>query len=240
MNRFHIDILASIRELSGTPTQHTFSDGYLGNNHPRYAINAPTMRLIAKDWIKTHKDVDAITLSRVLTSLVNGKSSTEKCMAGVLLDYASPSQRQFDPHLFEKWLDHLVGWAEVDTLCTGKYTTAEIPAQWTAWKKILGTFSKSSNINKRRASLVLLCSPLRNAQDDRLAGFAIKTIDRLKHEKEILITKAISWVLRCMEKHHRQTVEQYVAANKNTLPSIAVRETLAKLHTGTKTKRKSE
>jgi 3-methyladenine DNA glycosylase AlkD len=160
-------------------------------------------------------------------------------MAGVLLDYASTPQRKFDPHLFEKWLDHLVGWAEVDTLCTGKYTTTEIPAQWTTWKKILATLSKSLNINKRRASLVLLCSPLRNAQDDRLASFSIKTIDRLKHEKEILITKAISWVLRCMEKHHRQTVEQYVAANNDTLPKIAVRETLAKLHTGTKTKRKS-
>jgi transposase len=43
-----------------------------------------------------------------------------------------------------------------------------------------------------------------------------------------------------MEKYHRQMVEQYVAANLDTLPKIAVRETLAKLHTGTKTRRKIE
>ncbi|MBY0432537.1 MAG: DNA alkylation repair protein, partial [Cyclobacteriaceae bacterium] len=60
-------------------------------------------------------------------------------------------------------------------------------------------------------------------------------IERLKIEKEILITKAISWLLRDLVKHHTKMVSQYISRNKNTLPAIAIRETLTKLKTGKKT-----
>ncbi|MDH4092879.1 MAG: DNA alkylation repair protein [Cyclobacteriaceae bacterium] len=236
MNRHHKDILERIRERSGTPTQHTFLDKYLGNDHPKYSISVPTLRSIAKDWMQAHPELSADALAALLTSLVKGESSTEKCVAGILLDYATPEQRKFDPKLFDSWLDHLEGWVEVDTVCTGKYGAAEIPAQWGRWKKLILKFSKSSNINKRRASLVLCCSPLRSVKDDRLADLALDTVDRLKHEKAILITKAISWVLRSMEKHYRKKLKQYLNKNMDTLPKIAVRETMAKLTTGVKGK----
>jgi 3-methyladenine DNA glycosylase AlkD len=67
---------------------------------------------------------------------------------------------------------------------------------------------------------------------------AIENIDRLKAEKEILITKAISWLLRSMVKHHRKLVEDYISEYNDTLPRIAVRETQVKLSTGRKTKPK--
>jgi 3-methyladenine DNA glycosylase AlkD len=99
----------------------------------------------------------------------------------------------------------------------------------------MNRFSKSENIQKRRASLVLLCSPLRHTDDESLARIALDTVERLKSEKAILITKAISWVLRSMVKHHKKIVAQYIKDNTGTLPSIAVRETLTKLKTGKKT-----
>ena len=159
-------------------------------------------------------------------------------MVGILLDYATTSQRKFNPKLFNKWLDHLEGWAEVDSVCTGDFTVTEIPENWDVWKKMIQQFSKSDNINKRRASLVLLCSTLRNLNDNNIAKIALESVDRLKNEKDILITKAISWILRSMEKHHRPLLVEYLSENKEHLPKIAVRETFAKLNTGTKTKRK--
>ncbi len=236
MNRHHKDILERIRARSGTPTQHTFLDKYLGNEHPKYPISVPALRSIAKEWMQAHAELSADAFATLLTSLVKGESSTEKCIVGILLDYATPDQRKFDPVLFDRWLDHLEGWVEVDTVCTGKYAATEIPAQWGKWKKLILKFSKSSNINKRRASLVLCCSPLRSEKDDRLADLALDTIDSLKHEKAILITKAVSWVLRSMEKHYRKKLKQYLNKNKDTLPKIAVRETMAKLTTGVKNK----
>jgi 3-methyladenine DNA glycosylase AlkD len=84
---------------------------------------------------------------------------------------------------------------------------------------------------------VLLCSPVRKHEDEYLATQAIANIEKLKHEKEILITKAISWLLRSMVKHHKKQVASYIEKNKSTLPAIAVRETMMKLTTGKKTTR---
>lgn len=237
-SKHHEVILASIRKHSGKPTQHTFLNKYLGNEHPRYPISAPVLRQVAKEWMRAHRDMDAKTFSTVISSLVAGESSTEKFIAGMLLSYASPLQRKFDPGLFDRWLDHLTGWAEVDSVCTGDFTSNEILAEWKKWKGLLIRLSKSKNINKRRASLVLLCSPLRHTQDPRLAAIALRNIEKLKHEREVLITKAISWVLRSMVTHHRRTLQDYLKESGATLPRIAVRETTAKLKTGVKSKRK--
>ncbi|MBL0741082.1 DNA alkylation repair protein [Chryseolinea lacunae] len=235
MNPHHKEILDQIRQRSGTPTQHTFLNNYLGNEHPRFPINAPTLRALAREWMKAHRELSAKALVAVLTGLIEGESGTEKSMAGILLDYATPDQRQFPPKVFGSWLEHLVGWAEVDSLCTGKYTLTEVPAQWETWKPLLLKFAKSKNIQTRRASLVLLCSPLSRAVDGDLVTVALQNIDRLKGEKEILITKAISWLMRSMVKHHRKPLEKYLKDNIDSLPKIAVRETLMKLKTGKKT-----
>jgi 3-methyladenine DNA glycosylase AlkD len=235
MNKFHKELLNLIIENSGTPTQHTFLDSYLGNDHPRYPINVPTLRLIAKEWSKSNRHLSAKEFQKIIDSLIHGKSATEKNMAGILMDLSTQGQKKFDPACFDEWLDQLVGWAEIDSVCTGAYSTTEIPANWKVWNSLLIKFSKSKNINKRRASLVLLCSPMRKAADDRLATMAFANMDKLKHEKEILITKAISWLLRNMVKHHRKEVADYVKANQESLPKIAFRETKKVLDTGKKT-----
>ncbi len=235
---FHAEILKLIKLRSGTPTAHTFLDNYLGNSHPRFAIDNPTLRTIARDWMRAHRDMTAQQFATMLTSLAEGESGTEKIMVGILLDNATQAQKQFKPTLFEDWLDHLVGWAEVDAVCTGKYCVTEIPLNIPAWSKILTRLSKSKNINKRRASIVFLVSPLSNSDDPRLAEIALECIDRLKNEKEIIITRAISWVLRSMVKHHRRALQTYLKENEKSLPAIAVRETKVKLATGKKTGKK--
>lgn len=234
MNAHHQEVLSLIEKRSGVATQHTFLDNYLGNSHPRYAINAPTLRTIAKDWMKAHREMTSKEFAAMLTSMAKGESSTEKVMVGILLDNATKEQKQFDPNLFDKWLDHLEGWAEIDSVCTGKYCISEIPENIPTWKKILTSFAKSKNINKRRASIVFLCSPLGQSNDPRLADIALANIDSLKHEKEIIITRAISWVLRSMDRHHRKTLESYLKKNEKSLPAIAVRETKIKLKHGKK------
>ncbi len=238
MNPLHKEILEQIQHHAGKPTQHTFLNSYLGNSHPRYPIAIPLLRKIAKEWMKAHQDLQVSKFSPALTSLIKGKSSTEKTMVGILLDNSTLNQRKFDPKLFNTWLNYLQGWAEVDSLCTGRYSDSEIISQWKTWKPLLLQFSKSSNIQKRRASLVLLCSPLRKSNDARLSSMALQNVERLKNEKEILITKAISWVLRSMVKHHRDEVVKFMK-QETGLPAIAVRETMRVLETGRKTTRKS-
>ncbi len=231
MDKHHAELLKIIQINAG---DETYQYDYIGTQHPLYNITNPVLRLIAKEWKRDHKQMSAAAFQKMITSLVRGKSATEKLLAGMLLDVATPEQRNFKPTLFDDWLDHVEGWAEVDTLCTGKFTNTEIPRQWGAWQKMLTKWTKSKNIHKRRASLVFLCSPARQQKDEHLAMLALANIDQLKHEKDILITKAISWLLRSLVKHHKKLVSEYLAANKSSLPAIAVRETITKITTGKK------
>ncbi len=234
--QLHKEILSCIVVNVGKPVPNDFLDRYLGNSHPKYPINNPLLRSITKEFTRSHKDLPVDVFRELLTLLFEAPSCTEKMAAGFLLDTCTREQRKFNPSIFDKWLNHLEGWVEVDTLCTGKYSKFEISTQWDAWKKLLLKFATSKNIQKRRASLVLLCQPLRQ-QNEEILTLAFKNIKQLSREKEVLITKAISWVLRSAVKNHKKEVSDFVNKNKETLPSIAVRETLVKIKTGRKTKR---
>lgn len=239
MHAYHGELLEEIKKKGGKPVLDPFLQNYLGSPHPIYKINSPTLRKIARCWVSSHTDISAAEFALVIRSLVMGKSCTEKLMAGLVLDSSRKPQREFDPEWFDRWTNHLVGWVEIDTLCTGRYPETEIPKQWGKWKKVLNRLSRSENINKRRASLVLLCSPLRKNEDRRLLDQALKTVDRLNQEKEVLITKAVSWVLRSASVYFPREIKKYVTLNQSKLPKIAVRETLTLIATGRKTKRKA-
>jgi 3-methyladenine DNA glycosylase AlkD len=234
MNKHHQEILALIRQHSGKPTEHTFSDSYLGTSHPRYPINIPTLRTIASAWMKEHATITQKELLEVLTSLVEGKSSTEKVMAGLMLGYTSAELRAFNPSVLSGWLDHLEGWAEVDSICSSNFSWKDMQRAWPVWQRTIERLSRNKNIHHRRASLVLLCTPLRSPGSNSACALALQMVEKLQHEREILITKAISWVLRTMIKHHREAVEEFLEENKTTLPAIAVREVKTKLKTGKK------
>lgn len=229
----HRELLNEIIKNSIKPTQHTFSNNYLGNTNPRYAISMPKLRSVGKSWHKK-RALTAKEFYQLVTSLLKAPSSTEKMLGGIFLDFDRKHLDEFDPKILKSWLNHVQGWAEVDTLCYGHFKVDHLLENWSAWKKLLSNLNKSKNINKRRASIVLLCKPLTRSDDERISKAAFQMIDSLKHEKEILITKAISWTLRSMVKLHRVDLQKYLNKNRNSLPAIAVRETTTKLKTGRK------
>ena len=103
-----------------------------------------------------------------------------------------------------------------------------------AWQALLESLSRDQNINKRRAALVLLTAPITQSPDERILRLALQLIDRLKGEKDKLITKAISWLLRKGIKQHHEAIANYLDTNADNLPAIALRETRKKLATGKK------
>jgi 3-methyladenine DNA glycosylase AlkD len=79
----------------------------------------------------------------------------------------------------------------------------------------------------------------RTDPDPRLGELALETIETLKGERDIIITKAVSWLLRSLAAQHPDKVARYLDAQGPTLPAIAVRETRIKLTTGRKTPRRA-
>lgn len=234
MNSEHKELLKEIKKHRGKGTAHTSSDSYILSGHPYYDVSVPVRRKIAKDWLKENKDISQKNFVAVLDSLYKGESHEEKTLASYLLGYSHKHREQIKPAKLNSWLNHLVGWAEVDSLCQNVFTADELLQNWPEWKNLIEKLSKDENINKRRASLVLLTGPTYRANDTQLSSLAFKMINKLKHEKEIIITKAISWLLREMSNQHKKPVSDYLKKNEESLPKIAVRETWRKIKTGKK------
>lgn len=207
---------------------------YLGTPHTVYGIDTATKKDIVRTWKTKHKDLTYDEYLELIVSLNKGDSFEEKLLSSSILGSFPTYLRQIDPMFLDGLLEHLTGWAEIDSLCQSTFGADEMLAQWGKWKKVLQQFNQSSWISKRRASLVLLAKPCRESDDQRLSSLAFQNVSNLLREKDILITKAISWLLRALIKHHKDEVSQYLKDNEFRLPKIAVREVRRKILTGKK------
>jgi 3-methyladenine DNA glycosylase AlkD len=201
---------------------------------PKNAKCVPDLRQAAKKWVAQNKDISVKDFELLLTSFIRDPSPMKKCMAGILLGYLPAQRRLLDPILYEKWLDDAVGWGQIDAICYGSFTATEILSNFKNWQRLIKNLSQSDNINKRRGAIVLLTKPVRQSRDQRLSALAFWVIDTLRQEDSILITKAVSWLLRNLIQLYREEVQDYLNSNKDLLPKIVVRETQNKLQSGRK------
>lgn len=234
MTKEHKNVIAQLEKLASKKPQQHFNDSYTGSKHFFYAVSVPKRREIIKGWLKEHKDASAKEVPAFVTELISGKSHEEKTMGAYLLGYHAKARSEVKLAVVDGWLSKLVGWAEIDSLCQNVFQPEEVLARWKEWEPFLKKLAQSQNINKRRAALVFLTGPTWKSPDAKLHTLAYQLIDVLKHEKDILITKAISWLLRSMADTRKKDVAAYVKKNADTLPKIAVRETRKKLETGKK------
>lgn len=204
---------------------------------PSGASTVPQLRLVAKAWAAANKDISPKRAEQIISAFIRDPSPMKKCMGGILLGYMPAQRRMLNPSLYDEWLEHTEGWAAIDAICYGNFTAKEMLENFTAWKTLIKRLKDSENINKRRAAIVLLTKPVTQSDDQRLSQLAFHIIHALKSEKSILITKAISWLLRNLTKLHSGEVNTYLHSQKDKLPKIAVRETLNKLQYGTKNAR---
>ncbi|MDP2860852.1 MAG: DNA alkylation repair protein [bacterium] len=205
----------------------------LGTGKFCYKISVPARRKIARGWVKTN-DISPDEFINLLNLLYHGRSHEEISFAGLLLEGMPALRKTVPPEKLEEWLGHTEGWAEVDSLCQSNFSAVEVLGKWSKWKKLIEKLSQNSNPHKIRASMVLLVKPSRESSDPRISDLALAMIERHKEKTSILITKAISWLLRSLITNHRSEVEGYLSKNRLTLPKIAVRETERKLLTGKK------
>ncbi|MFH0937510.1 MAG: DNA alkylation repair protein [Candidatus Daviesbacteria bacterium] len=239
MNKYHQEILEEIKKVSKGKIVSECNlkidlGKYMGTSKPMYDLNNSKAREIAKNWVKLHKDISLEEFLDVLGSLYQGKSHTERTFGGFLLEYNPKLRKQIDPDVIKAWLTGAQGWLEVDSLCQSPFKSSEMLENWDKWEKVIKNLSQDKDVHKRRSSLVLLTGPTRQSSEKKLSDLAFENVEKLKLEKDVLITKAISWLLRSLITHHKGEVGEYVKANLENLPKIAIRETEKKLLTGKK------
>ena len=210
---------------------------YAGTPSPMLGVPVPERRRLAKAWLKAHAAWTVPQVLALVDDLVAGDIHDGKALGLLLAEGLGRGRRPFGPTEIDRWLDHLIGWAEVDSLCQSMFAPEDLLGDWPAWSDFIRRLSGDANINKRRASLVLLCRSTRTSPDRRIGDLAFEMVEARKGERDILITKAVSWLLRSLSEQHPAEVARYLDAESPTLPSIAVREARIKLATGRKTSR---
>ncbi|OGK25930.1 hypothetical protein A3C28_00620 [Candidatus Roizmanbacteria bacterium RIFCSPHIGHO2_02_FULL_39_9] len=235
MNISHLQILNELKKYPPRPAKHN-AKNYIGSGSIQYHVSNPIKWKIASEWKKKNKNISYEEFKALLYSLNEGKSHDEKSFVGRLLQLFPQYRNLILPKDLDMWLENVRGWAEVDGLCQNNFTYQDFFQDWKLWEKMIRSFSKDKNVHKRRASLVLLTGPVNYSPDKRLSALSFEMIEQLKHEKDILIIKAISWLLRSLIKHHKSQVAAYLKKNKDSLPKIALREASYKLVFGVKRK----
>jgi hypothetical protein len=238
MHKYHQEIARAINQRAAQENVQLNKQGdrYIGTTKPTYALTAAVVGEIVRAWIARHPDLTPANYRHLLDSLSRGETHNEFAFIGLLLSHLPHLRKTLAPRTLDGWLARAEGWAEVDCICQSNFTADELLANWGEWKRLLVGLSKSANVHKRRASLVLLTKPVRDSADARMARLAFANIGKLKHDKDILTTKAISWLLRDLVRHRRAEVEAYLRDHADTLPKIAVWETRNKLLGGVKRK----
>ncbi len=234
MHAHHKTLLAEIEKHQRKRLHSQANDSYLSSGHRYYDVSVPARRAMSKAWLKANRGIGDKEFIAVLDSLMLGQSHEEKTVACILLACHAQGRAAVGPKKLDTWLNDLVGWAEVDSLCQNVFTAEEVLDDSKRWEAFIRKLARDKNINKRRAALVFLTGPVRYSADKRLAAVAFDVVEVLKGERDIIITKAVSWLLRSLTENHKRAVADYIGRNRDSLPAIAVRETMQKVPTGRK------
>lgn len=227
----HRELIALLKKNGKDPDGFPTAK-YLGTVHTVYNVTVPTLQRLVKDWAKTHQNISRDNLISFVDALFSGDSREEKKAASLLLGKFPKYFQTLEPFSLDRWLGELTGWEEVDSFCDEvDVWLRQNPAKRVS---LLKKWNKDKQIEKRRASLVVLCSSVRYDDSEALRDLSFAFIDSLKSEKHVMITKAISWLLRALIKYHTAEVARYLRGNASSLPPIAVREVKEKLKIGKK------
>lgn len=230
------EIQAEIRKAAKKCPQSEidFVQKYLGTKRKFICLKAADRDKIIRKYSAELKGRDPKEVIDILDELFASDVFEDVNFAGKMLTRLPKVRAIISLDQIGKWVSKTSGWAECDGIVQSLFSGKEILQRIDEWKEIIPKFSSGDNIQIRRASLVIQCKPNREVSDPRIRKLAFETIEKLKGEKEILITKAISWLLRDLSRQNKAEVKRYLEENKSTLPAIAYRETMKKIETGKK------
>jgi len=234
MNLQHRFLLEQFQNTQPGRGQTTQRPEHLGTQRRWYGLKNEQRRRIMLDFLADNPALPYDDWLALIDSLYKSDSYEERCAPQTLLLKFPRYRRQLPLKQLEAWLGALDGWAEVDSTCQTVFTATDLLANWAGWRDLLESLAGDDNINKQRAALVLLTAPISQSADERILNLSLALIDRLKAEKDKRVAKAISWLLRKGIKQHRDAISDYLAAQADSLPAIAARETRKKLETGKK------
>ena len=195
-------------------------------------VRAPDLRQIVKAWLEEHPEASWEEKLALIEALWAASSLEERALALLFLEAHRRRIPELDWDHFDRWRRGLDSWGTADGLACIVYGPW-LAADFKRREKTLRRLIADKDVWSRRLALVGTV-PLNRNPATAVPDLTFELIDRVKDERDPMITKAVSWALRALIKTHKPEVAAYVDANQGQLAPLAAREVRNKLRTGLK------
>jgi 3-methyladenine DNA glycosylase AlkD len=222
-------LTAALRALAPEPTVVPI----IKTSRPFYGARVGDLRRTARDWLRAHRDASPAQAAALADRLWNAGIREEQLVACFLLAGHREALAVTQPSRVRDWTALLDNWETTDQLgmnVLGPLVALDPGARLGGLEALAG----DPNPWARRVALVA-CTRLARSGGGaghwpRVAGLLLG----LAGDREAALPKAASWVLRSWLEPCPAEVAAFVDRHADRLPALAVRETRAKLATGTK------
>ena len=222
-------VTARLRALAPEPT----SVPIIRTSRPFYGARVGDLRATARGWLRSHRDAASAQVADLADRLWNTGVREEQLVACFLLAGHPAALAATPTSRVRAWTALLDNWETTDQLgmnVLGPLVALDPGGRFAELEAMAGDASPWA----RRLALVG-CTRLARAEAavglwPRVAALVLA----LAGDREAALPKAVSWVLRSWLGPCPGEVAAFVEGHADRLPAVAVRETRAKLATGSK------
>lgn len=218
-------IIFDLKKLSKNPKNIKDYSKFHKDGKAHIGIATPLVRKIAFKNFKEVKNLEKKQIFSLCEKLLKTDGSGYQDIA---FDWAFRIRRQYqkeDYKIFESWIKNYVNtWGGCDDLCTHAF--GEFIYQFPEFLPQIKKWTKSNDKWFRRASAVVLIYSLRKGKNLKNAFDVAKILSR---DKEDLVQKGYSWMLKEASNLHQKEVFDFIVKNKKLMSRTALRYALEKL-----------
>ena len=227
-------ITATLRALAPEPT----SVPIIKTARPFYGARVGDLRRTAAGWRRGHRKATPAQVAELADRLWNAGIREEQLVACFLLAGDRAALAATDPERVRAWTALLDNWETTDQL--GMNVLGPLVALDPDRRvPLLQAMAADPHPWTRRVALVACTRLARAGHAAELWPLVADLLLGLAADREAALPKASSWVLRSWLVPCPDEVAAFVGRHQDRLPAVAVRETRAKLATGTKRARRA-
>ena len=199
-----------------------------------HGARVPDLRRLAKRWRRGHREAAPDEILALVESLWDGESRDERALGLEILFLYPLIVADLKRRHFDRWRADIDNWGVCDFLATrilGSWAAASPEKRLRYLEELVG----DPEVWSRRLGLV--ASVRLNHDSDAYGEWTLAQVDCVLDERDPMITKAVSWVLRTMTKFDTEAIRSYVESRADRMAAQPRREVRNKLHTGRKSGR---
>ena len=208
--------LASSLRRKASPSKAVGAQAYLGSPVPVLGVAVPDLRAISSTFHKEHRDLDVDELNRLAASLWRESTFEEKALAIELMNRYSKRLDNASWRLLDAWAGEASGWGLCDWLGLGPVSTM-VHARPARFREIL-RWTASKNPWRRRIAVYALRDFVFDGDLDK----PFQLLERLAHDPEFWVQRAVgTWLRECWKKDRRRT-EAFLRKHVRGLPRVVI------------------